>query len=56
VPTPDYKEHARALGRGFGVIKPQILEAIGWGAFYGGHESLNLADRVAGDVLDGWPA
>jgi hypothetical protein len=44
------------LARGFGVTKPQILEAIGWGAFYGGHESLNLVDQVAGDVLDAWPA
>ena len=44
------------LARGFEVTKPQILEAISWGAFYGGHESLNLVDQVAGDVLDAWPA
>jgi hypothetical protein len=44
------------LGRGFGVTKTQILEAINWGTFYGGHESLNLVDEVAGDVLDSWPA
>lgn len=44
------------LGRGFGVTRTQILEAINWGTFYGGHESLNLVDEVAGDVLDSWPA
>ena len=44
------------LARGFGVTKTQILEAIDWGTFYGGHEALNLLDEVAGDVLDAWPA
>jgi hypothetical protein len=44
------------LARGFGVSRAQILEAISWGTFYGGHESLNLVDEVAGDVLDSWPA
>ena len=38
------------------VTKTQILEAIDWGTFYGGHEGLNLLDEVAGDVLDAWPA
>ena len=33
------------LARGFGVTKTQVLEAIDWGAFYGGHEALNLVDR-----------
>ena len=37
------------------VTKTQILEAIDWGAFCGGHEALNLVDEVAGDVLDAWP-
>ncbi len=37
------------------MTKAQILEAINWGTFYGGHESLNLVDLVAGDVLDSWP-
>ena len=44
------------LGRGFGGTKTQILEAINSGTFYGGHESLDLVDEVAGDVLDSWPA
>jgi hypothetical protein len=44
------------LARGFGVTKTQILEAIDWGTFYGGHDALNLLDEVAGDVLDAWPA
>lgn len=43
------------LGRAFGITKPQILEAISWGTFFGGHESLNLVDEVAGDIMDTWP-
>lgn len=43
------------LARAWGVTKPQILEAISWGTFYGGSESLSLVDEVAGDVLDAWP-
>jgi len=43
------------LGRAFGISKPQIIEALNWGTFYGGNESLALVDEVAGDVLDSWP-
>ena len=43
------------LARGFGVSRTQILEAISWGAFYGGHASLSLVDAVAGEILDSWP-
>jgi hypothetical protein len=43
------------LARAWGVTKTQILEAISWGTFYGGHESLTLLDDVAGDILDSWP-
>jgi len=43
------------LGRAFGITKPQILEAISWGTFYGGNESLDLVAEAAGDVLDAWP-
>jgi alkylhydroperoxidase/carboxymuconolactone decarboxylase family protein YurZ len=43
------------LARAWGVTKRQILEAISWGTFYGGSESLSLVDEVAGDVLDAWP-
>jgi len=38
------------------VTKTQILEAIDWSTFHGGHEALNLLDEVAGDVLGAWPA
>jgi hypothetical protein len=43
------------LGRGWGIMKTQILEAISWGTFYGGNEALGLVDEAAGDVLDTWP-
>lgn len=42
------------LARAWGVTKTQILEAISWGTFYGGNESLALVDEAAGDVLDRW--
>lgn len=42
--------------KGFWVSRTQILAAISWATFYGGHESLNLVDEVAGDLLDSWPA
>lgn len=43
------------LARGFGVTKPQILEALSWGTFYGGVPALGLVEDVAGDVLNSWP-
>jgi hypothetical protein len=43
------------LARTWGVTRAQILEAISWGTFYGGHESLTLVDDVARDLLDSWP-
>lgn len=46
---------ALLLGRAWGITKTQILEAISWGTFYGGQESITLVDEVAGDVIDGWP-
>jgi hypothetical protein len=39
------------LARGFGMTRRQILEAISWGSFYGGAESVSLVERAAGDVL-----
>jgi hypothetical protein len=42
------------LARGFGMTRAQTLEAISWGSFYGGVESLSIADRAAGDLLSGW--
>jgi hypothetical protein len=43
------------LARGFGLSRSQVLEAIGWGTFYGGNQSLGLVDEVAGDILATWP-
>jgi hypothetical protein len=43
------------LGRGFGITRAQILEAISWGTFYGGIDSLALVNDVAGGVIDSWP-
>jgi hypothetical protein len=42
------------LARGFGMTKPQTLEAIAWGMFYGGVESGSIVDEVASDILDQW--
>ena len=40
------------LGRGFGMTKAQIVEAIGWGMSYGGPSAVSIAVDAAGDVLD----
>ena len=43
------------LGRAFGISKPRILDAISWGTFYGGTDSLTLLNQVGRDILDTWP-
>ena len=40
------------LGRGFGMTKAQIAEAIGWGMSYGGPSAVSIAAEAAGDILD----
>jgi hypothetical protein len=47
---------AMLLARGFGITRTQILEALSWGTFYGGDESLNVVDEVAGDIVETWPS
>jgi hypothetical protein len=40
------------LCRGFGVTKPQAIDAIGWGMLYGGHGAMSNVYAAAGDVLE----
>ena len=42
------------LARGFGMSRGQTLEAISWGSFYGGVESVSIVEEAAGDILAGW--
>jgi hypothetical protein len=43
------------LGRAFGIARARILDAISWGTFHGGVESLSLLSEVGRDILDSWP-
>jgi hypothetical protein len=47
---------AMLLGRSWGISRTQVTEALSWGTFYGGQESLSLVDEVAGDIMDCWPS
>ena len=40
------------LGRGLGMTKAQLIEAIGWGMSYGGPNAVSIAAEAAGDVLE----
>jgi hypothetical protein len=40
------------LGRGLGMTKAQLLDAICWGLYYGGVDGLAVADAAAADILD----
>lgn len=41
------------LARALGLSKPQILDAICWGFYYGGVDAIGIADRAAGDLING---
>ncbi|HEY5333352.1 MAG TPA: hypothetical protein VIJ21_07355 [Solirubrobacterales bacterium] len=41
------------LSQAMGMTKAQILDAICWGFFYGGVDSIGIAQRAAGDLIDG---
>lgn len=43
------------LARGFGMTKDQVVEALSWGTFYGGTETLDFAYDAADDLLAAWP-
>jgi len=40
------------LGKSLGMTRPQLTDAICWAAYYGGVESISVAEEAAGDVLD----
>jgi hypothetical protein len=40
------------LGRALGMTRPQLVDAICWGIYYGGPDAIGIADRAAADVLD----
>ncbi len=42
------------LGRGFGMTRDEILDAIGWAMVYGGPAAISIAADAVGDVLDHW--
>lgn len=44
---------AALLGRGFGMTKAQLVEAIGWGMSYGGPNAVDVAARAVGGILEG---
>ena len=39
------------LGRSLGMTRSQLVDAITW-AYYGGVDSISIADEAAGDILD----
>jgi hypothetical protein len=43
------------LARGFGMQRRHVLEALTWGAFYGGTPALNYAYEAAEGLLEDWP-
>lgn len=43
------------LARGFGMKRKHVLEALTWGAFYGGTPVLDYAHEAAAGLLDDWP-
>jgi alkylhydroperoxidase/carboxymuconolactone decarboxylase family protein YurZ len=55
--TRCYREGIREgvlLGKGFGMTRDQVVEAIGHGTFYGGMDAASVAYEAAGDILDSW--
>ena len=50
--SPGGIREAVLLGRAFGMTVDQLLDAICWGAFQGGINSLQIVEEAAGDVLD----
>ncbi len=40
------------LGKWLGMTRPQLVDSICWAAYYGGVESLSIAEEAAGDLLD----
>lgn len=47
---------AALLARGFGVSRPQALEAVAAAFLYAGGAAVNVLERAAGDVVGAWPA
>ena len=43
------------LARGFGMKRKHVLEALTWGAFYGGTPALNYAHEASQGLLEDWP-
>jgi hypothetical protein len=43
------------LARGFGMKRQHVIEALTWGAFYGGTPVLDYAEEAADGLLDDWP-
>ena len=42
------------MGRGFGMSKADVLEALSWGTFYGTVPALDAAHAAVADVLEAW--
>jgi hypothetical protein len=42
------------LGKGFGMRKVEVLDAICWGMMYGGQAAISIAHSVVSDILDAW--
>jgi alkylhydroperoxidase/carboxymuconolactone decarboxylase family protein YurZ len=40
------------LGRALGMTRPQLLDSICWGFFYGGMDAIGIASSAAADLLD----
>lgn len=51
---PDGIREGVLMGRGFGMSKADVLEALSWGTFYGTVPALDAAHAVVADVLDAW--
>ena len=43
------------LARGFGMKRKHVLEALSWGAFYGGTPALDYAEEASAGLLESWP-
>ncbi|KRB75091.1 hypothetical protein ASE01_17175 [Nocardioides sp. Root190] len=42
------------MGKGLGMTKLDILDAIKWGMIYGGPAAISTADEAVSDILDDW--
>lgn len=51
---PEGIREAALLARGFGMTREQVVDAVAWAMFYGGPDSITIAERAVGGLLEQW--